>query len=73
MCTKKYNNHDEDTPLVTCTISQTWQSNEVWDLNTNKHDDQVNRRFLQFQDYGDGGNHQWDHLKAPTSIMNMIR
>jgi hypothetical protein len=40
--------------------------------NTNKHDDQVKRRFLQFQDHGDGGNHQWDHLKALTSMMNMM-
>jgi hypothetical protein len=41
MSTKKYNNHDEDTPLVTCTTSQTWQSYKDWDLNTNKHGDQV--------------------------------
>jgi hypothetical protein len=75
---KKYNNHDEDTPpvtCVTCTTSQIWQSNEDWDLNTNKHDDhddQVKRRFLQLQDHGDGGNYQWDHLKAPRSMMNMM-
>jgi hypothetical protein len=79
MCTKKYNNHDENTPLVTAIKwglgfkhQQTWWSSEDQILNTNNHDNQTNRRFLRFQDYGDGGNHQWDHLKAPTSMMNMM-
>ncbi len=46
-----------------------------WSLNF-KEDEQNKgwgvKFLLQVQEHGDGGNYQWDHLKAPRSMMNMM-